>query len=219
MSHVVHDGGGDALLVHELADGGHGLLVEDHALAEDDELGLILGDDLLGLLHVDLEDVVLADGEVHHGAALGDRVNGDVVMQRAHGLSGQVAALDDVVVEHVSKALGGVLPIQPVLPIHEGGEHGHVGHLAGDHAGLHLGAAEVPAHLLHQELLHPIDELGALIVEHVRIVEGLDLLVLGIPEGGVAGRQELDRLAGGVLRGDQVDAAVLPPLVVGDGRI
>ena len=46
----------------KLPDGGHRFLVQHHALAEDDELGLILLDDLLGLLHVDLVDVILADG-------------------------------------------------------------------------------------------------------------------------------------------------------------
>ena len=43
--------------------------------------------------------------------------------------------------------------------------------------------------------------------------------MLGVPESRVAGAQELDRLAGGILRGDQVDAAILPPFVVGDGVI
>ena len=214
VGHVVHDGGGDLLLVHIFPDLRHGLLVDHHALAEDDELRLILGDDLLGLLHVDLEDVVLADGEVHHGAALGDRVDGDVVVQGAHGLGGEVAALDDVVIQHVAQALGSVLAIQTVLPVHEGGEGAGVGHLAAGDAGLHLGAVKVLAQLCYRHLLHLVDEAGALVVEDVLVVEGLDLLVLGVAAAGVGGGEHLHGAAGGVLRGDQVHAALLTPKVV-----
>lgn len=41
--------------------------------------------------------------------------------------------------------------------------------------------------------------------------------MLGIPEGRVGGAQQLHRPAGGVLRGDQVDALLLPPQVVFSG--
>ena len=214
MGHIVHDGGGDPLLVHKLADGGHRLPVQHHALAEDDQLGLILVDELFGLLHVDLINVILAHREVHDGMAFGHRVDGDIVPQGAHGLGGKVAALDDVVVHHIAQALGIVLAIQPVLPIHQGGEGGHIGHLAADDPGLHLGAAEVFLHLLHQQLLHPVDELGALVIEDIRVVEGFYLFMLRIAEGRVRGAQQLYGPAGAIFRGDQVDAPVLPPVVV-----
>ena len=196
VGHVVHDGGGDVLLIHKLPDGGHRFLVQHHALAEDDELGLILLDDLLGLLHVDLVDVILADGEVHHGGALGDGVHGDVVVEGAHGLGAEVSALDDVVVEHVAQTLGSLLAVEPVLEVHEGGEHRHVGHLAADDPGLRLAAAQVGAHLLGEQLLHLVDELGALVVEDVRVVEALYLLVLCIAEGRVAGGEQPHRPGG-----------------------
>ena len=214
VGHIVHDGGGDLLLIHELADGGHRLLVQHHALAEDDQLRAVALDELLGLLHVHLIGVVGADGEVHHGGLFGDGVDGDVVMQRTHGLSGQVAALDDVVVHHVAKALSLHLAVEAVLPVHQGGEYRHVGHLTAESTGLYLGAAEVGAHLLHQQLLHLVDELRALIVEDILIVEGQHLLVLGVAAAGVAAGQDADGAAGGILGGDQVDALLLPPLVV-----
>ena len=214
MGHVVHDGGGDLLLIHELADGGHGLLVQYHALAEDDKLRAIALDELLGLLHVHLIGVVGADGEVHHGGLFRHGVDGDVVVQRTHGLGGQVATLDDVVVHHIAKALGLHLAVEAVLPVHQGGEHRHVGHLAAEGTGLHLGAAEVGPHFLHQQLLHPVDELSALIVEDVLIIEGQHLLMLGVAAAGVAAGQDANGAAGGILGGDQVDALLLPPLVI-----
>ena len=128
MGHVIHDRGGNVLLVHELADGGHRFLVEHHALAENNEFRTVAVNELLGLFHVDLVDVVLTDGEIYHGGALRNRVNGDIVMQCAHGLRRQVAALDDMVVHDVAQALGGMLAVQAVLPVHQGGEHRHIGH-------------------------------------------------------------------------------------------
>ena len=125
-----------------------------------------------------------------------------------------MAAPDDVVVQHIAQPLGGVLAVQTVLPVHQGGESGHVAHLSADDTGLHLGAAQILPHLLRQQLLHGVDELGALIVEYILIIEGDDLLVLSVPAGGIAGRQQLHRPAGGVLRRDEVDALALAPLVV-----
>ncbi len=49
------------------------------------------------------------------------------------------------------------------------------------------GAAQILPHLLHQQLLHGVDELGALIIEDILIIEGHDFLVLGVPAGGIAG--------------------------------
>ena len=214
VSHVVHDGGGDVLLVHKLAYGGNRLFVQYHALAEDDELGAVLFDNLLGFLNVYLVDVVRAYGEVYNGMALGYGINGDVVLQCAHGLSGKVAALDDVVVENVAEALCIVLAVKAVLPVHKGREGGGVGHLAADNSGLYLAAAKIAAHLLYQHLLNLVYELGALIVEYIAVVESLYLLMLGIAEGGVGCAQHLHRTAGGVFGGDKVYAALLTPAMV-----
>ena len=156
----------------------------------------------------------LQTGEVHHGVALSHGVNGHIIVESAHGLCGQVAALDDVVVEDIAQTLRVVLPVQPVLPVHEGGEGGHIGHLAADGPGFHLGAAQILTHLLHQQLLHPVNELGALIIEDVFVVEGFNFFMLGVPESGIRGTQQLYGPAGGILRGNQVDALLLPPHMV-----
>ena len=219
MGHVVHDGGGDLLLIHKLPDLGHRLLVQDHGLAEDDQFRTIAVQELLGLLHIHLIGVIPAHGEVHHGGLLGDGVHGDVVVQSAHGLGGQVTALDDVVVHDVAQALGVLLAVEAVFPVHQGGEHRHVGHLAAEGPGLHLGAAEIGPHLLGQHPLHLVDELGALIIEHLLLIEGQDLLVLGIAAGRVAAGQQAHGPAGGILRGDQVHALLLPPDVVLNGLV
>ena len=214
VGHVVHDGGGDLLGIHKLPDGRHGLPVEHHALAENNELRPVLRDDLFGLLHVNFIDIVPAHGEIHNGVALGHRVDGDVVVEGPHRLGRQVAALDDVVVEDVAQALHIVLAVQAVFEVHQGGEHRHVAHLAADDPGFHLAAAEECFHLLHQQLLHLVDELGALVVEHIGVIEALDLLMLGVAEGGVAHAEEPHGPGGGHLRGDQVHAPLLPPGVV-----
>ena len=135
-------------------------------------------------------------------------------MEGAHGLGGQVAAPDDVVVHDPAQAMGLALAVHPVLPVHQGGEHGSVGHLAGGAAGLHLGGPQELLHLRHQQLLAGDDELGALVVGDVRVVEGLLLLVLGVPAAGVGALEQAGGPGGGHLRGDQVDALLLPPDVV-----
>ena len=67
MGHIVHDRRGDVLRIDKGADLCDRLAVQDHALAEDDELGAILVDELLRALDVDLVDVVAAYREVHDG--------------------------------------------------------------------------------------------------------------------------------------------------------
>ena len=217
MSHVVHDGGVDVLFVHKFPNFRHRLLVQHHALAQDDQLRTIAFQQLLGLLHIGLVGVLLAHREIDHSRLFGDWVDGHIVMEGAHGLCGQVTTLDDVVVHNVTQTLGLALAVDAVLPVHQSGEHGHVGHLAAEHTSLHLGAAQVGAHLVNQQLFHMVDELGALIVEHVLVVEGQDLLMLGVPAGGVAAAEQADGTAGGVLRGDQVHAPLLPPHMVFGG--
>ena len=214
VRHIVHDGGLYPLLIHEFADLRDRLSAEHHALAEDDQLGLVLGNDLLRLLDVDLIDIVRADREVHHGVLLGHGVDRDVVVQGAHGLRRKVPALDDMIVQHVAKALRRRLPVQTVLEIHEGGENGGVCHLAAGHAGLCLLCAEVFLHLPDQLLFDPVDELRALVVENILVVEGSYGLVLRVAAARIGGREQAHRPARGVFRRDQVDAAALSPLVI-----
>ena len=199
MSHIVHNGGIDALLVHKLTDGRHRLLMQHHTLTEDDEFRLVLVNELLGLFHIDFVDIFLQHREVDDGIHLGLGIHGDVIVQDPHRLGGKVAAPDNVVVHHIAQALGIVLPVQTVLKIHQGGEHRRVGHLAAGDTGLHFSAAEVFLHFLHQELLGLINKLGALVVENIFVVEGLGLSVLRIAEVGIGTGKELHRPAGGVL--------------------
>ena len=214
MRHVVHDGGVDVLLIHELPDLGHRLLVQHHALAEYDQLRTVAVEELLRLLHVHLVGVVGADGEVHHGRLLRHRVDGDIVVERTHGLGGQMAALNDVIVHHVAQTFGLGLAVNAVLPVHQCGEYRHVGHLTAEGTRFHLGAAEVGTHFLHQQPLHLVDEFRTLVIEYLLVVEGQHLLVLGVPAGRVAAAEQPHGAAGGVLGGDEVHALLLPPLVV-----
>ena len=214
MGHIVHDRRGDVLRIDKGADLCDRLAVQDHALAEDDELGAILVDELLRALDVDLVDVVAAYREVHDGRALRLRIDGNVVAQRAHGLGRQMAALDDVVVHDIAEALRRVLAVEAVLPVHEGGERGHIAHLAADDARFDLRAAEVQAHLLDEQALDLVDELRALIIEDILIIERQDLLVLGIAAAGVAGAEHLHGVARRILGRNEVDALFLAPQVV-----
>ncbi len=216
MSHVVQDDGIEPGLVHEAADFGHRFLVEHHALAEDDELGAMLLDEFEGTGHVDAIPVAWLHGEVDHRGLVGVGIDGHVVLEGAHRLRAQVSALADVVVHDHPQALGLALAVPAVAVVHQGGEQGGIGHLPADDPGLHLGGAEEAAHLALEGLLHLVDEAGALVVEDVRLVEGLQLAVLGVAEGRVGDRQEPHQRGGGHLGGDQVDAFFLPPAVVPD---
>ena len=60
---------------------------------------------------------------------------------------------------------------------------------------------------------------GPLVVEDVGVVEGLQLAVLRVAEGRIHDGEEADRGRGGHLRGDEVDAALLPPLGVASGSV
>lgn len=133
---------------------------------------------------------------------------------RAHWLGRQVAALDDVVVHDIAEALRRVLAVEAVLPVHKGGERGHIAHLAADDARFDLRAAEVQAHLLDEQAFDLVDELRALIVEDILVIERQDLLVLGIAAAGVAGTEHLHGMARRILGRNEVDALFLAPQVV-----
>ena len=216
VRHVVHEHGGDARRVQELAHLVDGLGVEHHALAEDDELGALLLEHVEERGHVRLVRVLAQHGDVDDRRELGARVARHVVAERAHRLGAQVAALADVVVDDLGDPPRLRLAVGPVEVVDERAEDGGVGHLAAHGAGLDLGTAEVGAQLAHQQPLHLVDEPGALVVEDVGVVEGLGLLVLGVAARGVGDAEQPRRRRRRHLAGDEVDALLLAPLVVGD---
>ena len=214
MRHVVHDGGVDLLLVHKRADLADRLFMQHHRLAEDDEFRLVTLDDLLGLFHVNLEEIFAQDREIDHGGFLRCGIYRDIVMQGAHRLRAEMSALDDVVVEDVAKPLRGVLAVKAVFIVHQRGEHGCVAHLSADHARLYLGAVKILAQLRDQRALDLVDKLRALIIEHLVVIERRSFLMLGIAEARVAAAEQTHRAGDGHLRGNEVDALLLPPDVV-----
>ena len=214
MRHIVHDGRLDALLADEFHQLRHRLLVEHHRLAEDHEFRSVFCQQHLGRLGIDAVRVVRADREIHDHLLFGDGIGRNVIVERAHGLRRQVSAAHDVVVHDPAQPLRRALAIHTVLEVHERREYGGVGHLAGGHAGLDLRAAEVFLHLLDKHRLDLRDEIRALIIEDLRIIERLLLLMLGVAVGGVGCAQQAHRARLRVFRRDQVDAALLPPQVV-----
>ena len=159
-------------------------------LPEDDELGALLLDQVEERRpRPPCTGCPRSTGKSTTAGSVGARVAGDVVAQRAHRLRAQVAALADVVVHHLADAARLGLAVGAVEVVDERAEHGHVGHLAADDAGLDLGAAEVRAELAYEQALDLVDEAGALVVEDLGVVEGLRLLVLGVAERRVGDRE------------------------------
>jgi len=204
VRHVVHQHRPAAGLVEEAPHLGHRLGMEDHALAEDDELRVLLGDEVEEGGYVGLVRVVLADGDVLHGGHLGARVPGDEVAQGAHRLGTQVPALGDVVVDDLADASRLGLAVAAVEVVDQGAEDGGIGHLAANHPRLDLGAAEERAQFLLQQPLDLVDERRALVVEDLEVVEGLRLLVLGVAEGRVGHAEEAHERRGRHLGRDEV---------------
>ena len=120
----------------------------------------------------------------------------------------------DVVVHDPAEPLRRALAIHTVLEVHERREYSGVGHLAGGHAGLDLRAAEVFLHLLDKHRLDLRDEIRALIIEDLRIIERLLLLMLGVAVGGVGRGEHPDGSGLRVLGRDEVDALGLAPQMV-----
>ena len=98
MRHVIHDGRLQPDRVDEFPDLCDRLLMDHHALAEDDKLRLVLFDHLFRLFDIDLEQIVRMNREIDDRTLFRHRIDRDVVVQRAHRLCGQVSAADDVVV-------------------------------------------------------------------------------------------------------------------------
>ncbi len=189
----------------------HRLRVQHHALAQDDELGMVLGDELRRPGDIYPVGVIRPQGEVNHRPVLGLGADGDAVPQRSHRLGAQVPAPADMVVHHAFEPLRLHLPVHPVEEVHQPAEHDGVCHLPADGPYLHLGAAQELAHLLRHRLLHLADEPRPLVVIDLSIPQPLELSVLGVSPRRVGYAEQLHQWGCGLLRGNQVDGVLLPP--------
>ena len=214
MGHVVHDGRADALLADEAYKLRDRLLIQHHGLAEDHEFRPVLRKQQLCRLRVDAVRVVGADGEIDDHLLFGDGIDGDIVVQRTHGLCGQMAAADDMVVHDPAEPLRRALAVDAVLEVHERGEDGGIGHLAGGHARFDLRRAEELLHLLNEQCLDLADEVCALIIEDLRVIERLLLFMLGIAVRRIGGRKQAHGARLRVFGRNEIDAPMLPPEVV-----
>ncbi len=209
VGHVVHD---DRAFRPAPDDVGHELdrlAVEEHALAEDDELGPVALEELAELGQVGLVGVAGEDGEVEDPLLAGLGVLLDVVEEGAHGLGAQVPAVDELVVHDEPQAPRELrrLPA-PVDELDHALEDDLVGHLAADRPQLDVGAAEIALELALGLDLDVPDEIRPLVE--------VDLLPLHRPVLGVAARRVgdlagLDQERRRRLRGDEVEAFPLPP--------
>lgn len=100
-----------------------------------------------------------------------------------------MAAADDMVVHDPAEPLRRALAVDAVLEVHERGEDGGIGHLAGGHARFDLRRAEELLHLLNEQCLNLADEVCALIIEDLRVIERLLLFMLGIAVRRIGGRK------------------------------
>ena len=80
MSHVVHQHSIDLLGIKELADLGHRFLVQDHAFAENDQLGPVRIDEFQRGRHINHVRIVGQDREIDHGRALRTGVSGHKIL-------------------------------------------------------------------------------------------------------------------------------------------
>ena len=214
MGHVVHDGRADALLADEAYKLRDRLLIQHHGLAEDHEFRPVLRKQQLCRLRVDAVRVVGADGKVDDHLLFGDGIDGDIVVQRTHGLCGQMAAADDMVVHDPAEPLRRALAVNTVLKVHERGKDSGIGHLTGGHARFNLRCAEEFFHLLNEQCLDLADEVRTLIIEDLRIIERLLFFMLSVAVRRVRGREQAHGARLCVFRRNEIDAPMLPPEVV-----
>ncbi len=209
VGHVEHQ---DGPLLPAADDVGHepdGLPVEEHALAEDDELGLAGFQDPGQPVEVGLVGIVLADREIDHLLFARRRVFLDEIEQRAHGLGAEVPAVDELVIEDQAHPAGG-LPLGPaaVEELDQALEDDLISHLAADRPELDVGASEIGRELFLALELDVADEIGPLVK--------IDLVpfhrpVLGVTAGRVGDLAHLDQERGRRLRRDEVEAFLLAP--------
>ena len=84
----------------------------------------------------------------------GDGIDGDIVVQRTHGLCGQMAAADDMVVHDPAEPLRRALAVDAVLEVHERRRSTAVLDIWPEVTRVSTcDAAEVLLHLLNEQLL------------------------------------------------------------------
>ncbi len=190
----------------------HRLGIDEHALAEDDELRPGVFQELAQLPEVRPVGIFGQDGEVEDVFLARLGVLGHEIEQGAHRLGAEVPALGQVVVHDQPHPAGGLsLGAGAVDEFDHAFEDDLVGHLAADRAELDVRAAEIVAQLLPGLGLDVPDEIGALVK--------IDLLpfhraVLGVASGRVGELAHLDQERGRRLGGDEVEAFRLPPAAV-----
>ena len=80
MGHIVHQYGVDVLGIQELSDLGNRLLVKDHALAKDNQLGSVGINELQRGRDINHVGIVGQDREIHHSRPLRPRVSSHKVL-------------------------------------------------------------------------------------------------------------------------------------------
>ncbi len=155
--------------------------MQSHALAEDKQLRRVSVNEFCTFGYIYLIRVLGKDGEIDHRPSVGDRVNGNEVPQRSHGLGAQMTTPTDVVVHDVpySPRLG--MPVGPIQVVHDAAVRGGIGHLPADKPCLHFGAAEELFQLLLYLIFHLGNEPGALIIKSFQISQCFHFAVFGVP--------------------------------------
>ena len=110
VGHVEHDHRLLRPVLDDVGDELDGLLIDEHALAEDHELGPVLPADLGELRKVRLIRIIRQDREIDDTLLARGRILLHEVEQGAHGLGAQVAALAEVVVHDQAHPAGGRAP-------------------------------------------------------------------------------------------------------------
>jgi len=155
------------------------------ALAEDYQLGLILFYEKLASGDIDLIRILGQHREVYQSGLFSVRISCNKIPQGTHGLSAEMSALYDMVIQYLPNSSWLALAVTAVDVIDHRTEDRRIGHLPADHTSLNLHAAQKRAQLLFQQSLYFAYEICALIVKHLRLCEGLDLLVLAVPAGRI----------------------------------
>jgi len=125
-----------------------------------------------------------------HRRSFGMGIPGHKVFERTHRLGAQVAALGKMVIQHLPDSRRFSLPVRPIAVVHQGAEHGGVGHLAADEPGFHFGAAEEFAQFFLDRCFNLLDEGRPLVVVDLGIVKSSGLPMFRIAEGWVHDREE-----------------------------
>jgi len=214
VGHVVHEHRFFRPALDDPGHEAHGLGVDEHAFAEDDELGPRLPEDFGEFGEVGFIGIVLQDGEVNDPLLPRGRVLVHEVEQGAHRLGAQMPAHAEVVVhDQAHPPEGNARGPFPVDELDDALEDDLVGHLPADRPKLDVLAPEEGREFLPGLDLDVADEIRALVKINLFALHGP---VLGIAAGGVRKLAHLDQERGGGFGGDEVDAFPLAPGAVPD---